>query len=126
MGTFNRRQGLRMPLQLFLNTYSEDKTERCMSLNISPDGIFLNRLFQPETQDPSTVVMEFQLPGMSEVIWAKGEVCYDKTDEYFHKTGVRFTTIAKKHRELLKDYINDYRVKRLKSLLTKIRQNRLH
>jgi hypothetical protein len=126
VGFVNRRNGYRIPVQMFLNEYVADNPHRCMSGNISPSGLYLNRLIQPVERRSSIVGLEFELPGTSEVIWARGEVRYDTLDPYFHGTGVQITGIAVRHQRLLRDYVLDNRAQQLRKLLALVRRNRMH
>jgi c-di-GMP-binding flagellar brake protein YcgR len=129
MGTLNRRNNYRISLQMFLNEYIADEPYRCMSLNLSPWGLYLNRLNQPEQDEhkkPSVIGLEFELPGTSETIWAKGEVRYDVRDDYFHGTGVEITGIAQAHQRLISEYVLEQRANKLRKVLANIRRNRLH
>ena len=126
MGTLNRRADYRVPIQVFLNEYVKDKAHRCMAVNLSPAGIYLNRLVLPVRWGNRVVGLEFELPETSEVVWARGEVRYDKTNEYFHGTGVEFTGMARAHERLVRDYVYDQREKALRVLLARIRRNRAH
>ncbi len=126
MDSLNRRNGYRIPLQMFLNEYVADKPYRCMSVNLSPQGIYLNRLLLPVRRKSQVVGLEFELPDVSEVIWARGEVRFDTRNPYFHGTGVEITGIAQAHQRLLYDYVAEHRAKQLRRLLAMIRRNRMH
>ena len=126
MGSVNRRSSFRVPIQLFLNEFVKDKAHRCMAVNLSPSGIYLNRLLTPFHRDGRVVGLEFELPETSEVIWARGEIRYDAMDRYFHGTGIEFTGMARVHERLIHDYITERRVKTLRKLLARVRRNRLH
>jgi hypothetical protein len=126
MGLANRRAGVRVPLQMFLNEYIADDPYRCMSTNICPSGIYLNRLTRDYARPGGVVGLEFELPGTSEVIWARGEVRFDALDDYFHGTGVEFTGLAVKHQRLIEDYVTEAKLRRLRQLLDSVRRNRLH
>ena len=126
MGFANRRQDdFRVPLQMFLNEYVNDDPFRCMTFNLSPNGLYVNRLQQPISRTP-VVGLEFELPGTAEVVWARGEVRFDAMDDYFHGTGIQFTGMARKHKSLVRDFVVEHRSKRLRQLLANIRRNRMH
>jgi len=125
MGMLNRRIGNRIPLQMFLNEYIRDQEARCMSTNLSPEGIYLNRLIQPIKRPKPVVGLEFELPGTSEIIWARGEIRFDYKDNYFHGTGIQFTGMATYHERLIKDYVYELKAKRLRQILATIRRNRM-
>lgn len=126
MGTFNRRSGFRIPLQLFMNEYVKDTPHRCMAVNLSPTGIYLKGLIQPEPRQTEVVGLEFELPGTSELIWARGEVKFDQRDCYFHGTGVEFTGIPSRHHRLVREFVMEERARQLRKLLALIRRNRMH
>lgn len=126
VGVVNRRSDYRIAVQMFLNEYAKDKAHRCMAVNLSPSGIYVNRLVLPYLRQSKVVGLEFALPETSEVVWAKGEVRFDTMDKYFHGTGVEFTGMARAHERLIRDYVYEKREKALRKLLAKIRRNRLH
>ena len=121
-----RRKNMRIPLQIFLNEYVADKAFRCMSLNLSTQGIYLNRLNLRSIATKPIIGLEFKLPETSDVIWAKGEIRYNHSDPFFHGTGIEFTGIAKAHYRLLQDYIAYQRANELQRILATIRRNRRH
>ena len=126
MGTVNRRASTRIATQMFLNEYVKDKAHRCMAVNLSPSGLYLNRLLTPFARANPVVGLEFELPQTAEVIWARGEIRYDAMDRYFHGTGVEFTGMARAHERLIRDYVLEKREQSLRKLLARIRRNRLH
>lgn len=126
MGSANRRSSFRVPVQMFLNEYVKDKAHRCMAVNVSPSGIYLNRLLAPFRREDRVVGLEFELPETSEIIWARGEIRYDAMDPYFHGTGIEFTGMAHLHQRLIRDYVMEQRVQRLRRILARVRRNRVH
>ena len=82
MQTRERRLGNRVPLEMFLNEYVADRPHRCLSVNVSETGIYVHKLIQPIRRKSQVVGVEFELPGTNEVIWARGDVCYDTLDDY--------------------------------------------
>jgi hypothetical protein len=121
-----RRDGYRIPLQLFLNEYVADRPHRCLTVNLSETGLYVHKLIQPLRRNTHVVGLEFELPGMGETIWARGEICYDDFDDYFHGSGIRITGIPRLHQHLLRDYINEKRRVRLEEIMRRIRLNRRH
>ena len=125
MGTVNRRAEPRVALQMFLNQHVKDRVYRCLATNVGPSGLQVSRL--PGLDDGSRVLgLEFELPGTSEVIWARGEVRFDATDPYFRSTGIQITGIATSHQRLLRDYVAGTRARELRRLMATIRRNRAH
>ena len=119
-----RRFGNRVPLEMFLNEYVADRPHRCLSVNVSETGLYVHKLIQPLKRATRVVGVEFELPGTNEIIWARGDVCYDQLDDYFHGTGIRIAAIPQKHARLMHDYIYEARRERLQDLLRRVRLNR--
>ena len=121
MTATDRRLGYRVPLDLFLNEYVQDRPHRAMVVNLSETGVYLNKVHGPISRMTSVVGLEFELPGTNETIWARGEICHDALDELFHGEGIRFTGMPRIHARLLRDYCVEQRRARLGSLLDRIR-----
>lgn len=123
----DRRFGFRIDLEIFLNQYVRDRPFRALTQNLSETGLYLNRVHLPagsrplpETRD---VGLEFELPGTSEVIWARGRVCYEAVDPYFHGAGIQFVAMPRVHARLLRDFCVEARRAELAGLLSRIRAN---
>ncbi len=131
-----RRERERVPLGLLLDEYVDERRHRAMALNVSPTGLYLDRIFGAGLQrlqlgrDDRTVQLEFTLPETNESIWALAEICYDNVGELrdrlavVHGTGVRFTAMAEKHQRLIYDFVFEQRRRNLESLLERIRNRR--
>ena len=130
----NRRDTDRIPLKLFINEFVSDRLHRAVTTNISPTGLYVNRVFavgHRELQfgrDDRFVQLELQLPGTSDSIWARGEIRYDELNagEMVHGTGIHFVQMARGHQKLLKEYVIDRKRQRLQQILDLIRRNRYH
>ncbi len=118
----NRRFGVRIPLEMILTQYVNDKPFRALTTNVSESGVYLNLIKEaPFCRDTKTVALEFQLPGTDEVIWARGEICYDHIDRYFHGTGIKFTAMPKRYARMIRDYCVEKRREQLGDMLARIR-----
>jgi hypothetical protein len=126
MNTQDRRLGFRVPMEIFLNEYVQDRAHRALTVNISDTGLYVNKVLAPRMRDAGVVGLEFELPGTSETIWARGEITHDAKDSYFHGQGIRFTGMAQLHARLLRDYCIEKRRAQLGVLLERIRRNRMH
>lgn len=122
----DRRTGFRVPLEIFLNQYVRDRLVRGLTTNVSPSGLFLQTARPLRSRLPAApaIGLEFELPGTGEVIWARGEVCYEDADAYAVGTGIRFTGMASIHERLLREYCVEARHRHLSSLLQGIRTGR--
>jgi hypothetical protein len=126
MSVRDRRLGFRIPLEMFLNKYVKDRPFRALTTNVSDTGIHLNLVRgAPLCRDTRVVGLEFELPGTGEIIWARGEICYDALDDYFHGTGVRFTAMPRLHAHMLREFCVERRRAQLGAMLQRIRGVRL-
>lgn len=121
----DRRLGFRVPLQIFLNKYIKDRPFRALTSNLSETGIYLQVVktpWMPEEPDASVPVgLEFELPGTGEIIWARGEICFQASDDMVHGAGIRFTAIPTLHARMIRDYCVESRRAHLGELLSRIR-----
>jgi hypothetical protein len=117
-----RRTGYRIPLKMHANEYIGERLYRGIVTSLSESGLQLSRLLVPVDRRTSSVQLELMLPGTADTIWATGAVCYDTFDSYFHGTGVRLTGIAQAHARLLRNFVMDTRVMRLRRFLAQLRE----
>jgi hypothetical protein len=122
MTSQDRRLGNRISLEMFMNEYMNDRPHRALTVNISESGLYVNKVLGSLTRRSRVVGLEFELPGTGDVIWARGEICYDTLDDRFHGEGIRFTGMPKVHARLIRDYCIERRRERLGALLERIRK----
>jgi hypothetical protein len=103
----DRRTDVRVRTEMFLNQYVREQPYRALATNVSPHGLFLQKLAMPRTRHAPSVALEFELPGTGEVIWASAECRYDAVASDFHLTGLRFKAMAQKHERLIRDYVRE-------------------
>jgi hypothetical protein len=101
----DRRYGYRLPLELYLNTYVADRPARGFTTNLSETGLYVSTLSRDRLAPRTPVGLEFALPGIPETIWAAGEMCYDTDDDYFTRSGIRFTAMANLHARMLREFL---------------------
>jgi hypothetical protein len=75
--------------------------------DLSAGGLRLHRPFASGLG--RTVQLEFDLPGVDELIWAKGVVCFDSVwrageGQLLQTTGVELAGVAGRHLRLLREY----------------------
>ncbi|MBI5547965.1 MAG: PilZ domain-containing protein [Deltaproteobacteria bacterium] len=100
-----KRTCRRVPLDVYLNKFIKGVPFMARARDISPEGIFLTRLLEPQADD-GRVGVQFQLPGTREVIYAEGEVVRDANrGGRAPGSGIRFTLITEYHRRLIERYI---------------------
>lgn len=102
-----RRQTDRLPVSLYLQQIIDDEPFRCFTSNLSPTGLYMERICSPLDRRSSVVQIELPLPGTSDSLWAKAEIVYDCFDALFHGTAVRFTAMARQHRRILEGWLDE-------------------
>lgn len=119
----NRRVDDRLPLSIFLNQYIEERLQRVVTSNLSPTGMHVHRVHNPRvpqapfSREHRFVQVELALPGTGEVIWARGEVRHDElvlssdgmSAPLVHGTGILLRDMARGHRRLLMDWLDEER-----------------
>jgi hypothetical protein len=139
----NRRDDGRIPLEAFYNEYVNDRPFRGMITNVSPTGLRVQRLLRPGARMSRDVQLEFELPGTDEIIWAKGEACFDELEiasfgpfgngpsTTLHSSGIRVVACAGKHARLMRDYVIERRLDHQRAMLSEAaallrRSRRIH
>jgi hypothetical protein len=108
----DRRYEQRVPLEMYLNAYVEDRPQRAFTVNLSESGLLLNTVSRARLPPLSRFGLELALPGTPETIWAAGQLCYDASDDYFYGEGIRFVAMARRHFRLLHDFLANHRLAR--------------
>lgn len=116
----DRRIGARIDFPLFLNQFVGDRRFRVLAANLSETGVFLNRVNSRAARAP-VFGLELELPGVSETIWARGEVRRDRPDAMVSGAGIQLTGMARRHARLLRDWCVEARRHQLSELLANIR-----
>ena len=114
-----RRRDPRVRLEMFLNQYVDDNPTRALASNVSHTGLLIQKLADRQTSEglrppPSSVGLEFELPGTGEIIWACAEPRFDCSGDYLHVSGLRFVGMARKHERLLRDFVTEKRLRDLR------------
>ena len=106
-----QRKTRRAALDIYLNKYLAGVPYLAKSSDISPEGMRLERLLEPE-QPQRRMGLQFQLPGSEEVIYAEGELVdsYARLQEAGAREAdgdhrVRFTLLTDRHRKMIRDYV---------------------
>lgn len=103
----NRRNSTRFPVGFYIEQIIQDDLHRSFTTDISPIGLYMERVASPLDRRSNVVQLEIPLPHTSDAIWAKGEVIYDRFDALFHGTAVRFTGMARNHQRLLREWLRE-------------------
>lgn len=97
-----RRRHHRVPIRLFIDQFRGQEQWVGLTYNLSSGGLYLCQRPQPI---PAEVGLELDLPGLSESIWTKAEVCSVLSHGEFMGVGMAFTAMANGHRRALKDWV---------------------
>ena len=126
-----RRDLERVPLEIFLDEYVDDRPHRALTTNLSATGLYMHRVATRNVRQFGRqnrhVQLELTLPGTSDSIWARGEIRYDELGmDLVHGRGVQLVDMARGHKRLINDYLYEHRRRRLQQILQLIRKNRYH
>jgi hypothetical protein len=100
----DKRTTRRVPLDVYLNKFIQGVPFMARAKDISPEGIYLTQLIEPDKGE-GRIGVQFQLPGTREVIYAEGEVMREGVRNAARGNGIRFTLITDYHRRLIERYV---------------------
>lgn len=105
-----RRTSPRLGVEAFCIEIAEGRERHALIADVSESGVRLTRPYAGG-RTPEVVQLEIELPGLDEVIWAKGQVCFDQIRRdlgaLVRTTGVRFAAAASRDLRLVRDYVFD-------------------
>jgi c-di-GMP-binding flagellar brake protein YcgR len=116
-----RRLGYRVPLEVMMTSYVRDRPVRALTYDLSDSGIGVSAVSMLAPKAGVVMGLELELPGMSDSIWAKGEVCYQARGSIASGLGIRFLAMAGAHARMIRDYCIESRHRHLGGLLARIR-----
>jgi len=113
-----RRDSPRISVETFCSDHTGDKESHALIIDLSEAGM---RVQRPLVGVPRSRVLqlEFEVPGVDELIWAKGEVCFDEVwrvppawestqlSGVVRTSGIRLAATSSRHQRLLREYVND-------------------
>ncbi len=105
-----KRLDPRIPVESLCSEVVDDREHFGMLVDLSPQGVRLERPLSGR-RDGRIVQLEFELPDADEIIWAKGEVCFDRYrrapdgERAVRSTGVRLGAAASRHLRMLRDWV---------------------
>ena len=104
-----------------VTSYVRDRPVRGLTANLSDSGVSLSAISMLAPAPGLVVGVELELPGMSDSIWAAGQICYRTEDRMASGLGVRFLAMARSHARAIRDFCIEMRRKNLGALLARIR-----
>jgi len=116
----DRRLGYRIPLDLMLTAYVNDRPLRALVLDLSDTGLRIEVVGHRAPAAGTQVALEIGLPGVDETLWVSGTVQYRRPDDLAAGLGIRFVAMANRHARLLRDFCVGARHRQLGTLLARI------
>lgn len=106
----SKRLDPRIPVETLCSEVVDDREHFGVVLDLSPGGIRFERPLGGRRDSP-IVQLEFELPEADEIVWAKGEVVFDRYGRLVagappvRTTGVRLVAAATRHLRMLRDWV---------------------
>ncbi|HEY2745116.1 MAG TPA: PilZ domain-containing protein [Polyangia bacterium] len=108
----SKRLDPRIPVETLCSEVVDDREHFGVLVELSPNGVRLERPLCGR-REGNIVQLEFELPDADEIIWAKGEVCFDRYRRTLdhegvsavRTTGVRLVAAASRHLRMLRDWV---------------------
>lgn len=115
----SRRLAPRIPVDGLCGVVANDNLMHAAMLDLSASGLRLERPFDPKTAKP-VVQLEIELPGIDEVIWARGVVTFarlsplpgrmpDGQPRFWCRAGLQIADVSRPDRRMLRDYVLETR-----------------
>lgn len=107
-----RRLAPRVSLESLCNEIGDGRERPAFVVDVSETGL---RIERPYTggRTPRELQLEFELPGVDVILWAKGQTCFDQVrqvrGDLWRTTGIRLAAAASHDLRLLRDYIHECR-----------------
>jgi hypothetical protein len=105
----NRRLSPRFPVRATLNEYIAEEEAPGIALDVSMAGLALRTAPMEKPRETTVVAVEVELPGTGEAIWASAQPRFHAIGPGYDVSGLLFLDMARKHRRLLHDYVNERR-----------------
>jgi hypothetical protein len=105
-----KRLDPRIPVETLCSEVVDDREHFGVLVELSPGGVRLERPLAGR-REGRIVQLEFELPEADEIIWAKGEGCFDRYRRAaqgapgVRTTGVRLVAAASRHLRMLRDWV---------------------
>ena len=109
----SKRLDPRIPVETLCSEVIDEREHYGVLVELSPAGVRLERPYRASYgggRDGRIVQLEFELPDADEIIWAKGEVCFDRYRPgegvgAVRSTGVRLVAAASRHLRMLREWV---------------------
>ncbi|MSP61580.1 MAG: PilZ domain-containing protein [Myxococcales bacterium] len=107
------RRDPRVPLDILCSEYVQERQTVGILLDVSMNGLRIQRLPRRLLQPDRRIQLEFELPGSDETIWALAEMRFDQVGPargspiLVRTSGLSILRAAAKHLRLLADYVRE-------------------
>ena len=78
----NRRRSHRHPVGFYVEQIIDDAPHRCFTSDLSPIGMYMERLAEPLQRRTATVQLEIPLPKTGDSLWAIAQRFYGDGSQY--------------------------------------------
>lgn len=95
----------RAHLDVFVNKIIGDEPHLARVRDISPSGVFLYKLLEPEVAENQPVGLEIMLPNSLEIIWAVAKPARRETDDRAEGIAYQFTRISERDKQTIREYV---------------------
>jgi hypothetical protein len=94
----------RIPVETLCSELVDEREQYSLITDLSESGLRLQRPLRGRSES-RIVQLEFELPDADEIVWAKGEICFDQLWPGGVRTsGVRIVAAATRHLRMLRDW----------------------
>ena len=98
----------RITVEKLASEVVNEREQLGLIVDLSESGLRLERRFFGR-REGRIVQLEFELPEVDEIVWAKGEVCFDQLRPSptgpIRSTGIRLVSAASRHLRMLRDWV---------------------
>ncbi|HZS41998.1 MAG TPA: PilZ domain-containing protein [Polyangia bacterium] len=106
--SYKQREQVRIPVETLCSELVGEREHYGLIVDFAESGLKLQRPLRgrPKDCDGRIIQLEFEMPDVDEIVWAKGEVCFDQLWRgSLRTTGVRLVAAATRHLRMLRDYV---------------------
>ena len=107
---FGSRLFPRVPVASLCNAVVGEQDQFALVVDLSERGLRLERPLRGRGEG-RIVQLEFEIPEVDEIVWAKGEICFDQLRagepaRPVRATGVRLVAAAARPLRMIRDYVH--------------------
>ncbi len=110
------REFPRVPVEVFCTELSGEAARHAIAVDLSVDGLRIQRPVGGRT--PRELQIEFEIPQVDEVVWARGAIRFDEVwrvpptvvggrSGVVRTSGIQLVAAADRHRRLLREFVMD-------------------